>query len=197
MRRVESHAPILLEAARESGVDACMLAAVMYVESRGQVDAVSNKGALGLLQLMPPAASDAAKRLKLATPTREALLGDARLNVRLGANHLAALSRSLGVEPERTLVAYNAGRGRLLEWEKASGGWEAWRERHARAQDSPTLRYAQDVIALAQRFRERGVIARVAAEESSSSRLAETLAPSAGAARAGSPASAHSGGSRP
>lgn len=162
MRRVESHAAVLHEASRESGIDPCMLAAVMYVESRGKVDAVSTAGALGLLQLMPASASDAARKLKLPTPSREALLSDARLNVRLGANHLAWLSASFGYEPERTLVAYNAGPKRLKDWEKAAGGWDAWRAKQIQDGDSATLKYAQNVLALAERFRERGVISAAA-----------------------------------
>lgn len=163
LRRVESRADVLLEAAAESGLDAHFLGGVMYVESSGRVDAVSKVGALGLFQLMPAAAGDAAQRLKLPPPTREALLSDARLNARLGANHLKQLQRSLGPDLERVLVAYNAGRGRLLEWEKAAGGWSAWRELHARRGDSETLRYAQKVLAAAERLRERGAL-RAAAE---------------------------------
>ncbi|MBI5361874.1 MAG: transglycosylase SLT domain-containing protein [Planctomycetes bacterium] len=158
LQRVESHAEILREAARESGLDPCLLAGVMYVESRGKVGAESSAGALGLLQLMPAAASDAAERLHLPAPTRAVLLTDARLNARLGANHLKQLFRSLGRDPERVLVAYNAGRGRLLDWERAAGGWSAWRAKHAERGDSATLAYAQDVLAFAERFRERGVV---------------------------------------
>ena len=131
LHRVEARADILREAALESGLDVCFLAGVMYVESRGRADAVSSAGALGLFQLMPAAAGDAARRLRLAQPAREELLTDARLNARLGANHLRQLARLLGPEPERVLVAYNAGRGRLLAWEKEAGGWNAWRDLHA------------------------------------------------------------------
>jgi soluble lytic murein transglycosylase-like protein len=89
VRRVESHADAIAAAAAESGVDPCLLAAVMYVESRGKVDAVSSKDALGLFQIMPSAALDAARRLHLEEPTREQLLSDALLNTRLAADHLA------------------------------------------------------------------------------------------------------------
>ena len=158
MKRVEAHAERLRAAARESGMDPCLLAGLVYVESRGRVDAVSSVGAMGLFQLMPAAASDAAQRLKLPPPTRAALLSDAELNARLGANHLKRLFELLGPDPERVLVAYNAGRGRLLEWEAAAGGWAAWRAKRVARGDSQTLAYAEDVLAFAARFRERGVI---------------------------------------
>ncbi|MBK7874528.1 MAG: lytic transglycosylase domain-containing protein [Planctomycetes bacterium] len=161
-RRVEAHADVLLDAAAESGLDPHFLAGVMYVESRGAVDAVSRVGAMGLFQLMPAAASDAAKRLKLPEPSRAALLSDPRLNARLGASHLRWLVKRLGPDLERVLVAYNAGPGRLDQWEKEAGGWSAWRERSARRGNSETLAYAQDVLRFADRFRERGVIAAAA-----------------------------------
>ena len=70
VRRVEGHAAELRAAAAESGLDPCLLAAVMYAESSGRIDVVSNKGALGAFQLMPSAAGDAAKRLGLPEPSR-------------------------------------------------------------------------------------------------------------------------------
>lgn len=159
VRRVEGHAEVLREVARESGIDVNVLAGLVYVESRGNVAAESGKGALGLFQLMPAAASDAAQRLRVPVPSRAELLSDARLNARLGANHFAQLVRSLGPDLERVLVAYNAGRGRLLEWERGAGGWEAWRDGHRRRKDSATLAYAEDVLTCAARFRARGVLA--------------------------------------
>lgn len=158
VKKVESHAGILCLAAAESGLDPCLLAGVMYVESRGRVDAVSNKGALGLFQLMPAAASDAAKKLKLPPPTREQLLSDALLNARLAAVHLAWLVRNEGPDLERVLVAYNAGRGTLARMLKEAGGWTRWRALHAERGDSETLTYAQQVLEFAEKFRQRGIV---------------------------------------
>ena len=158
VKKVESQSAILCAAAAESGLDPCLLAGVMYVESRGKVDAVSNKGALGLFQLMPSAASDAAKKLKLPPPTREQLLSDALLNARLAGVHLAWLYRHEGPSMERVLVAYNAGRGTLARWLKDAGGWSRWYESHATRGDSEALTYAQQVLDFAERFRRRGVV---------------------------------------
>jgi soluble lytic murein transglycosylase-like protein len=139
-------------------VDPCLLAGLMYVESRGRVDAVSPAGALGLFQLMPAAAADAAGRLHVPPPTREQLLGDPLLNARLAASHLAWLYRNEGPDLERVLVAYNAGRGKLRQWLRDAGTWSAWRAKQVREGDSETLLYAQQVLEFAQRFRERGVV---------------------------------------
>ena len=164
VRRVESHADEIATAALESGIDPCLLAAVMYVESRGRVDAVSNRDALGLFQLMPSAASDAARRLHLEQPTRDALLTDPLLNTRLAANHLAWLVDHEGPDLERVLVAYNAGRGKLARWSQSAGDYAAWREQRERAGDFGPLVYAEQVLDFRERFRARGVVAHAAAQ---------------------------------
>jgi soluble lytic murein transglycosylase len=158
VRRVESQADAILAAAGESGLDPCLLAAVMYVESRGQVDAVSSKDALGLFQLMPSAAHDAARRLRVEDPTRAELLSNAALNARLGANHLAWLIANEGPDLERALVAYNVGRGKLARWCKEAGGYDAWRAERSRSGEFGPLVYAQQVLDFRERFRARGVL---------------------------------------
>jgi soluble lytic murein transglycosylase-like protein len=156
VHQVESHAETIRRAADEQRIDPCLLAAMMYVESRGDPQAISDKGALGLFQLMPSSAGDAARRLKLPAPTREALLSDPLLNARLAASHLRWLIKNDGPDLERVLVAYNAGRGRLQQWERDAGGWRAWRAAHR--SDSDALAYAQQVLDFRERFQERGVI---------------------------------------
>jgi soluble lytic murein transglycosylase-like protein len=158
VKRVESHAGVICAAAAESGLDPCLLAGIMYVESRGQVDAQSQKDALGLFQLKLDAASDAAKRLRLPEPTRDDLLGDPLLNARLAASHVAWLYRNEGPDMERVLVAYNAGRGTLARLVKDAGSFAKWRALHAEKGDSETLTYAQQVLDFADRFRQRGIV---------------------------------------
>ena len=153
VRHVEHHTEVFKKVGAETGIDPALLAGICYVESRGKVDAVSNKGAMGLFQLMPSAAADAARRLKLNPPTRAELLSNPELNTRLAGSHLQWLHRLEGPSWERVLVAYNAGRGRLKQWLDAAGGWDAWRA--ARLGRSETLHYAQSCLAFAQRFRER------------------------------------------
>jgi soluble lytic murein transglycosylase-like protein len=159
VRRVEGHAAEIRAAAAESGVDPCLLAAVMYAESRGQIDAVSSSGALGPFQLMPSAAGDAARKLGLPEPTKEDLLSDALLGARLSASHIAWLIRHEGPDAERVLVAYNAGRTKLKRWIDAEGGYEAWRRSRLEQGGSGTLAYARTVLEMRDRFRQRGEIA--------------------------------------
>ncbi len=158
LRRVERFAPEIRAAAEESGLDPCLVAAMVYSESGGEPKAISKAKAVGLMQLLPPATADSSRRLGVETPTPEELLEDPALNLRLGASHFAWTLRNEDDDPERALVAYNAGRTKLRRWIKAAGSYEAWRAERKRAGDSTTLAYAGRVLQYAEVFRERGRI---------------------------------------
>jgi len=157
--RVEAFANEIEFAARESGLDPCLLAAMVYCESSGRPDAVSKADALGLMQLLPDAAGDAARRLGLEEPSREELLEDAGLNLRLGAAHFAWTLANEGGDLERGLVAYNAGRARLRRWIREAGSYSAWRSGRQRAGNSPVLNYARRILDYTVTFCDRGSLA--------------------------------------
>jgi hypothetical protein len=159
MQRVEAHASDIRFAAEESEVDPNLLAAIMLVESGGRVDARSSKEALGLFQLRAEAAGDAARALKLPPPLAEELLRDARLNIRLGARHVAWLLRACQGDIERTLVAYNAGYGKIAKLAEEAGSFADWRAEREVSGNSELIGYARRVIAYQARFHERGAFA--------------------------------------
>ena len=154
-RRVEQYADELHSAATEQGLEPALLAGVVFVESTGRLSVVSSAGAMGLMQLMPAAASDASASLGLPAPTPEMLLQDAELNIRLGARHLAWTLKAEGGDLERSLVAYNAGRAKLARWIKGAGSYALWRERTLARGGNATLEYANRVFAYRDLFRER------------------------------------------
>lgn len=158
LERVEALANELCIAGEESELDPNLLAALVYSESSGRKDAVSRVNALGLMQLLPPAAADSAKRLGLPTPSSEQLLEDGLLNLRLGASHFAWTLRHEEQDAERALVAYNAGRTKLRRWIRAAGSYQAWLQKQRAAGDSEVLAYADRVLSYAEVFRERGHI---------------------------------------
>ncbi len=161
---VEGHVELIEEAAGESHVDPLLVAAIMFMESRGRGGQTSYAGAHGLMQLVPGAAGDAARRLGIPEPSVEQLLADDRLNVRLGAAHLAWLLEHRGEwSLEAVLVSYNAGRAKLMRWIDRHGGYEAWRTyEHGRyeagEETTGTLEYATKALAVRELLRERGVI---------------------------------------
>jgi soluble lytic murein transglycosylase-like protein len=96
------------EAAARHNVDPNLVRAVIKVESNFNPHAVSRKGALGLMQLMP----FTARELKVTNPF------DPHQNVDAGVRHLKQLLNNFGGDVNLTLAAYNAGSGAVLR----SGG---------------------------------------------------------------------------
>ncbi len=96
---------IIREAAIQAGLNEDLLLAVIAVESDFRPGAVSPKGAMGLMQLMP----DTADALGVARPF------DPRENVQAGALHLRRLLDRFGGDLELALAAYNAGEQRVRE----------------------------------------------------------------------------------
>jgi soluble lytic murein transglycosylase-like protein len=99
LARAVQYDSIIEHAAVSSALEANLLRAVIVVESGFNSHAVSKRGAVGLMQLMPATAS----RYGVSNPY------DAQQNVRAGARYLKFLIDRFGQNIRLALAAYNAG----------------------------------------------------------------------------------------
>jgi soluble lytic murein transglycosylase-like protein len=88
---------------RRYGVDPRLLAAMVRTESGGRMGAVSKKGALGLMQVMP----GTARSLGVVDPG--AMLSNPELALSAGAAYLKTLQAQIGNNVPLVVAAYNAG----------------------------------------------------------------------------------------
>lgn len=102
----------IAEASARFGIPARWIAEVMQVESRGDPRALSPKGAIGLMQIMPATYTSLAARYGLGADP-----WNVRDNIMAGAGYLRELYDRYGASG--FLAAYNAGPGR---WEDHLSG---------------------------------------------------------------------------
>jgi soluble lytic murein transglycosylase len=109
-----SHEDIIRQQAEEKGIDASLIAAVIYSESRFR-DQTSDAGARGLMQITPETAMDIARRSEAQTFVLKDL-GDPQINISYGTYHLRDLLELYGGNVVAALAAYNAGPGNVDAW---------------------------------------------------------------------------------
>ena len=105
-----------------------LVAAVIYQESKFDADAVSDSGAVGLMQLLPATAQGIADRTG-GSGWHERDLLNPELNVRYGAWYLRHLLDKYDDE-QLALAAYNAGQANVDRWRDAGVGIQFAETRH-------------------------------------------------------------------
>jgi soluble lytic murein transglycosylase-like protein len=106
--------PVLTEAARSYDIDVELLQALIAAESAFNADAVSEKGAIGLMQVMP----DTARRFGIDSDqwlSIETKLANPRINVHIGSRYLRLLLNMFPGRLDLALASYNAGEGAVIK----------------------------------------------------------------------------------
>jgi soluble lytic murein transglycosylase len=145
------HEDIIRQQADDKDVDAALIAAIIYEESKFR-DQTSHAGARGLMQITPQTADYIAAKSG-GTAFEQGDLATPQVNIAYGSWYLRYLLHKYAGREILALAAYNAGEGKVDEW---VAGASARGERFRVAQHIPfpeTRRYVQQVLDARIRYR--------------------------------------------
>ncbi len=109
------HFDIVEKYAEDNRLNITLVYSVMKAESGFRSDAVSGKGAIGLMQITENTGQWIASMLDIKNYKTEALT-DPDINVRFGCWYLSYLLERFEGNRELALAAYNAGEGTVFRW---------------------------------------------------------------------------------
>ncbi|MDR5829715.1 transglycosylase SLT domain-containing protein [Caballeronia sp. LP006] len=101
--------------AQTTGLDIEWAYGLIRQESRFIINARSEVGAGGLMQLMPGTAQLVAKKIGMG-PVSRAQMNDINTNILLGTNYLSMIYNQFDNSPVLATAGYNAGPGRPKQW---------------------------------------------------------------------------------
>ena len=116
----EAYWPQIKSSAAANGLDPYMVASLIRQESEFNPQAISNKSAYGLMQLLPSVGKAMAKSEGMKHFETSQLL-DPNVNIQLGCRYLRQTMDKFGGQPEYVFAAYNAGDARVVDWRSAAG----------------------------------------------------------------------------
>lgn len=107
----------ITEASNRYGLDPYLVAAIIRTESGWDPEAVSERGAQGLMQLMPDTAADIANKGYVdgySYPADDLL--DPDTNIEYGCAYFSFLLSYFNGATDKAIAAYNAGMGNVDSW---------------------------------------------------------------------------------
>ncbi|MEP7328230.1 MAG: lytic transglycosylase domain-containing protein [Betaproteobacteria bacterium] len=132
---LERYAKLIDANAKTFGLDPALVKAMIAVESAFEPQAVSPKGALGLMQIMP-ATGERYGVVATAKRTLQQQLFDPATNLRVGTRYMRDLMQRFDQDLSLALAAYNAGEGAVEQY----------------ARTIPPYPETRDYVALVQQF---------------------------------------------
>lgn len=149
---------VIAGAAETYRIDPYLLAGMIQVESHFNPQAISSKGAVGLMQIMPETAAwiqqmrggnggrSGGGRVASSPADWRQLLMDPKANIDLGSWYLRELLDEFGQNEVAALAAYNGGRGNVRVW-LDKGLWTGLQEDVEGIPFSETREYVRRVMA--------------------------------------------------
>ena len=110
--------PVIKQYSQQCNVDPLFITSIIKVESNFNPDARSKKGAIGLMQIMPPTAKEIAGKYFGVTDFNEQQLYDADFNIKIGVYYVKILSDMFNNNTNLVLASYNAGLGNVQKWQQ-------------------------------------------------------------------------------
>jgi soluble lytic murein transglycosylase len=107
--------PQIVAYSKNNDLSPALVSAIIFTESRFNASAQSNKGALGLMQVMPSTGQWVARQLEWDRFSKQDLLNPEK-NLELGVWYLAYLKRYFNYNESLALASYNAGHRYVSEW---------------------------------------------------------------------------------
>lgn len=135
----------IASSAQRYSIDPRLIAAVIRVESNFEPKAVSPKGAIGIMQIMPDTAEWILKQDDFEGATAQQAGEQAEVGIRLGSWYLKELLRQFDGDTVKSLAAYNAGPNKVKQWLR-SGVWDGKEDTLADIPYGETRRYVQKVL---------------------------------------------------
>jgi soluble lytic murein transglycosylase len=146
------HEDIIRQQARDKGLDASLIAGVIYEESRFR-DQTSHAGARGLMQITPATARFIARDSGGTAFTHEDL-ATPQINIAYGSYYLRYLLRRYDGNEKLAVAAYNAGETNVSRWVAQAGGADNFDA----SSDIPfveTRNYVRNVLERRDQYRDR------------------------------------------
>lgn len=97
-------------------LDPYLVISIMRCESSFDPNAVSTRGAIGLMQIMPDTGEWIAHKLEMDDIYEESMLYDPETNITFGCWYLRFVKTRLNGDVMQMICAYNAGHGSVKEW---------------------------------------------------------------------------------
>lgn len=117
---VEEMASLIFEVSKRYELSPEMILAVIRIESSFDANALSHKGAVGLMQILPSTAREIARELRMEW-TGEEILRDPSANIEMGTYYLTKLLGRFN-DLSIALAAYNQGPSRVADLASTEAG---------------------------------------------------------------------------